>query len=64
VERLPGFLVDLCLESGLERLVRIVRAKEVGVPDEETLLVVVGVDEPACDSLRTIATDFAGIRMA
>ena len=31
--------------------------------DEEALLVVVGVDEPAGDALRTIGADFAGIRM-
>ena len=41
----------------LERAVRVVRSEEVGVADEEALLVVVGVDEPAGDtvgpSLRT-----------
>jgi hypothetical protein len=31
VQRGPGFLVDLGLERGLERLVRIVRAQEIGV---------------------------------
>ena len=38
----PGFPVDLGLEGGLEGLVGIVGAEEVGVADEEALLVVVG----------------------
>ena len=50
--RRPGFLVDLGLERRLQRLVGIVRAEEVGVADEEALLVVVGVDEPAGDAVR------------
>ena len=31
--------------------------------DEETLFVVVGVEEPAGDAAGTIAADFAGVRM-
>ena len=57
VEGLPRVLVDLGLERGLERLVRVVRAEEVGVADEEALFVVVSVDEPqampSAPSLRT-----------
>ena len=47
----PGVAVDLGLEGGLERLVGVVGAQEVGVADEEALLVVVGVDEPAGDAV-------------
>ena len=42
VERRPRVGVDLGLQRRLERLVGVVRAEEVGVPDEEALLVVVG----------------------
>ena len=41
-------------------LVRVVRAEEVGVADEEALLVVVGVDEPAGDAVGAVAADLAG----
>jgi hypothetical protein len=34
-----GFLVDLGTQSGLQRLVGIVGAEEIGVAEEETLLV-------------------------
>ena len=39
----------------------IVGAQEIGVADEEALLVVAGVDEPAGDALRTVAAYFAGV---
>ena len=39
----------------------IVGAEEVGVADEEALLVVVGVDEPTGDAIGVVATDFAGV---
>ena len=57
----PGFSVDLGLEGGLERLVGFVGAEEVSVADEEALLVVVGVDEPAGDAVGAVAADFAGV---
>ena len=60
-ERRPGFLVDLGLQRGLERLVRIARAEEVGVADEEALLVVVGIDEPAGDAVGAVAADLTGV---
>ena len=60
---LPGVAVDLGLEGGLERLVGVVGAQEVGVADEEALLVVVGVDEPAGDAVGAVAADFAGVGM-
>jgi len=63
IERGPGFLVDLGLESGLERAVGVVRAEEIGVADEEALFVVVGVDEPAGNAIGAVAADFAGLRM-
>jgi hypothetical protein len=49
----PGFFVDLGLKRGLQRAVRVIGAKEVGVADEETFFVVVGVDEPAGDAVGT-----------
>jgi hypothetical protein len=61
VEGGPGLLVDLGLEGRLERLVGIVRPQEIGVADEEALLVVVRVDEPAGDPLRTVAAHLAGV---
>ena len=63
VEGLPGVAVDFGLEGGLERLVGVVGAEEVGVADEEALLVVVGVDEPAGDAVGAVAADFAGVGM-
>ncbi len=43
--------------------VGVVRAEEIGVPDEEALLVVVGVDEPAGDAAGAVAADLAGGRV-
>ena len=63
VQRRPGFFVDLGLERGLEGLVGIVCAEEIGVADEEALLVVIGVDEPAGDAFGAVAADFAGVGM-
>ena len=60
VESRPGGRVDLRLEGRLQRLVRVVRAQEIGVADEETLLVIVGVDEPAGDAAGIVAADLAG----
>ena len=63
VERRPGVGVDLGFEGGLEGLVGVTGAEEVGVADEEALLVVVDVDEPAGDALRAVGADLAGARM-
>jgi len=57
VERGPGFLVDLGAQRGCQRFVRVLGAEEVGVADEETLLVVVGVDEPGGDALGVAGAD-------
>jgi hypothetical protein len=62
MERCPGVGVDFCFQCCLQRGVRIVLAEEVGVADEETFFVVVGVDEPAGDLIRGVADDFAGLR--
>jgi hypothetical protein len=43
VQRRPGIDVDFSLERRLERLVRVVRAQEIRLTDEEALLVVVRV---------------------
>ena len=51
VQRRPGILVDLGAQRCLQPLERILAAKEIGVANEEALLVVVGVDEPAGDVL-------------
>ena len=50
--------MDLGLEGGLERLVGVVGAEEVGVADEEALF-----DEPAGDAVGAVAADFAGVGM-
>ena len=61
VQGFPGFGVDLGFEGGLERLVGVAGAEEVGVADEEVFFVVVGVDEPAGDAVGAVAADFAGV---
>src|SRR5271166_894659 len=63
VQRLPGLLVDFGLQRGLERLVGVVSAQEVGMADEEALLVIVCVDEPAGDTVGAVAAHFAGVGM-
>ncbi len=63
VERFPGFPVDIGFERRLEGFVWIVGAKEIGVPHEEALLVVVGVDEPTGDTVCAVAADLAGVGM-
>ena len=63
VERRPCFRVDFRLQRRPERLVRVVHAQEVRLPDEEALVVVVRVDEPAGDAVGPVAPDFAGARM-
>ena len=63
MERGPSFFVDLGFQRCLERLVGIVGAQEIGVADEETLLVVVGIDEPAGDAVGAVAANFAGSGM-
>ena len=45
----------------VQGLVGVAGAQEVGVADEEALLVVVGVDEPAGDALRPVAAHLAGV---
>ena len=63
VEARPGLLVDLGLQRRLQRLVGIVGAEEVGVADEEALLVVVGVDEPERDAVGALGDHLAGLRL-
>ena len=60
-QRGPRVGIDLGLQGGLQRPVGVVRAEEVGVADEEALLVVVGVDEPAGDALGGVAPYLAGV---
>jgi hypothetical protein len=57
----PGVLIDLGLEGGLEGVVGIVGTEEIGVADEEALLVVVGVDEPAGDAIGPVTADLPGV---
>ena len=60
VEGIPGVGVDFGAEGGFQGFVGIVLTEEVGVADEETLAVVVGVDEPAGDAVGVVAAHFAG----
>lgn len=63
MERFPGFLVDLSLECSFERGIMVGRAQEVGMSREETLLVVIGVDEPEGDPPRAVAAYLTFTRM-
>src|SRR6185436_9449770 len=63
VKRSPGLFGDLGFERGLQRFVRIVCPEEIGVTHEEALFVVVSVDEPTSNSIRTVAAHFAGVRV-
>ena len=60
VKRSPRILVDLCLQARLQRFVRIIRAEEVSVADEEALLVVVRINKPARNFVGAVAANFAG----
>lgn len=59
MERGSGIFVDFGLEGGLEGLVGIVRAEEVGVADCAARTLVVVVNGPTGDALCPIAMDFA-----
>jgi hypothetical protein len=63
METCPGGLIDFRFQSGPLRFVRIVLTEEVGVAYEEALLVVIGIEELAGDTLRPIAAHFAGVGM-
>ena len=63
VEGGPGVGVDFGFEGGFQGGVGIVGAEEISVADEETFLVIVGVDEPAGDAVGTIAANFTGVRV-
>ena len=63
VEGCPGICVDFRLEGGFQGFVGIVGAEEVGVADEESFFVVVGVDKPAGDAVGAVGADFAGVGM-
>ena len=59
----PGVCVDFGFEGGFQGGVGIVGAEEISVADEETFLVIVGVDKPAGDAIGTVAADLAGVRV-
>ena len=61
VEGGPGVGVYFSLEGSFEGLVGIVGTEEVGVTNEEALLVVIGVYEPASYAIGAIAADLSGI---
>ena len=63
VEGRPCLLVDLRVERLPQTLVGVVRAGEVGVTNEETLGVVVRVDEPAGDGVGVVGPDLTGSRV-
>jgi hypothetical protein len=56
IKRRPRILVDIGLQCGLQALVGIVRAEEIGVADEKAFLVIVGVDEPSGDALGVVGS--------
>lgn len=57
---ITGFFVDFGFEGTFEFVKGLIRSGEVGVADEETLFVVIGIDEPAGDLIRSVAADFSG----
>jgi len=59
VEGFPRFRVDFGFQGGFEGFVGITDAKKIGVPNEDAFLIVIGVDEPAGDPFRSIASDFS-----
>src|ERR1700754_2399788 len=61
IERRPGILVDFGFERRFERLVWVVCTHEIGVSNEETLLVIVGVDEPRSDVVLAASADFSDL---
>ena len=61
VEGGPGLLVDFCFERGFQGFVGVIGTQEIGMADEEALLVVVRVDEPAGDAFGAIAPHLAGV---
>ena len=63
VEGGPGFFVYFGLESGLEVAVGGVRAKKVGVANEEAFFVVVGVDESTGDIIGAVVADLVSVGM-
>ena len=60
VQLRPGRLVHLGPERPLQLLIRLVPAREIGVAHEETLAVVVRVDEPAGDVGGRVAANLPG----
>src|SRR5262245_34069182 len=63
VQRSPRVGIDFGFERGSEGAVGIVLAEEIGVADEETFFVVVGVDEPAGDAFGGVTADLASGRV-
>ena len=63
MQRFPGFFVDLGFEGGLEARIGIIGAQEIGMPDEEALFVIVGIDEPAGNAFGAVTAHLAGIGM-
>src|SRR5262245_48768683 len=63
VQRCPCFLIDLRFERSFECIIWIIRAQKVSMTNEEALLVVVGINEPARDTFGTVATNFTGVGM-
>src|SRR6266481_4395633 len=60
IQRGPGVLIDFGLQCRLERLIGIVGTEEISLSNKEALLIVVGIDEPACNTLGVIRSNFAG----
>ncbi|MCX8519722.1 MAG: hypothetical protein ORN21_06280, partial [Methylophilaceae bacterium] len=60
VEAIPCLKVDVGFERGFKRFVGVVGTQKIGVADEKTFLVIVGVDKPAGDVVGVVADHFAG----
>ena len=63
MEGSPRLFVYLGLQRCLQRLVLILCSLEVGLSNEEALVVVIGVDEPACDAIGVVTDDLPGCWM-
>lgn len=59
----PRLFINLRFERCLERLAGIIGPQEIGVTDEEALLVVIGINESAGDPLRARGAHFARLWM-
>jgi len=60
IERRPSLFVNFRLQRFPQFFIRFIGSGKIGVPDKETLAVVIRVDEPASDFVGGIASHFPG----